>query len=96
MFVYNLIITTTAEQHVIEACLYYEEQQSGLSDDFLKDLYSTYDRLSIHPGYYSFISKKDGLRDIRLHTFPYVVVYEVVDKNVIVLAVHNTYRKPTY
>ena len=91
---YNLIVTTVAEQHANDACNYYEEQQAGLADRFLSELYDTYLKIASHPEYYGFISPKDKLRDIKLHSFPYVVIFEIYGTEVIVIAVFNTYRKP--
>jgi len=91
---YNLIVTTVAEQQTDDACNYYEEQQAGLAERFLSELYDTYLKIADHPEYYGIISPNDELRDIKLHSFPYVVIYEIQSNDVIVIAVFNTYRKP--
>jgi plasmid stabilization system protein ParE len=75
---YNLIVTTTAEYHIIDACVYYDQQQVGLADRFLAELYVAYNKIVDHPEYYSHISRLDGYRDISLHKFPFVVIYEVI------------------
>jgi len=93
---YPLIVTATAEQHILETCFYYEEQQAGLAERFLSELYKAYEKISTHPEYYSFISAKDNFRDVRLHTFPYVVIYEIKNNEVIVIAVFNTHKKPLF
>jgi len=93
---YGLIVTATAEQHVLDACLYYEEQLSGLSYEFLSELQVTYEKISTHPEYYSFISAKDQFRDIKIYKFPFVVIYEVINDTVVVIAVFNTNRKAIY
>ena len=94
--IYNLIITTTAEQHAIDAAIYYEQQQTGLAERFLAELHTAYKKIAEHPQYYGFISSKDKYRDIRLHTFPYVVIYEINNNEVIVVAVFNTHKKPMH
>jgi len=93
---YQLIVTATAEQHVLDACLYYEEQQLGLSERFLSELHTAYTKIAEHPEYYGYISSGNEYRDIKLHKFPYVVIYETWNDKVIVIAVFNTYRKPVY
>lgn len=93
---YNLIITTTAEQHVLDACIYYEQQRTGLAEDFLSELYIAYKKIAAHPEYYGYISSKDSYRDISLRKFPFVVIYEVTNADVIIVAVFNTHRKPMY
>lgn len=91
---YKVIVTATAEQHVLDACLHYEDQLAGLSDKFLYELRVAYDKIASHPEYYGFISPKDKFRDIRIHKFPFVVIYEVLHDAVVVMAVFNTNRKP--
>ena len=93
---YALIVTTRAEQHTIDACIYYEEQQPGLGERFLDELYISYKKIADHPQYYGFISSKDKYRDIRLHTFPYIVIYEINNNEVIVIDVFNIHKKHMY
>ncbi len=95
---YNLIITKTAEGHIVDACNYYETQQSGLSDRFLTELFDACKKISSNPQHYSFISSnpKDKFRDIKLYKFPFVVIYEISGNDVIVIAVFNTHRSPMY
>lgn len=95
---YNLIITATAEDHILNACNYYETQQAGLSERFLTELHTAYKKISSNPQHYSYISPKpdDKYRDIKLYKFPFVVIYEINENDVIVIAVFNTYRKPMY
>ncbi len=92
--IYELIVTALAEDHTIEASFYFEEQQPGLAGRFLSELEDVYEKLALHPEYYSFISDKDKFRDIKLHSFPYVVIYEIEQQQVIVIDVFNTYRQP--
>ena len=76
--------------------LYYEEQQDGLSERFLSDLYDAYINIAAHPHYYSFISSDKKIRDLKLKHFPFVVIYEIIHQQVIVIDVFNTHRKPIF
>ena len=91
---FTVIVKQEAHQDTIEAYNYYEEKQSGLGEMFLETLRHRYHELAEHPTYYSYIDEDTlkVLRDVRLEKFPYVVVYEIIDKEVIVYAVHNTYK----
>ncbi len=91
---YHLIITSVAEQNVADACVYYETQHEGLSERFLDELQMAFDKIVAHPLYYSFISPDHHFRDIKIIKFPFVVIYEIVENAVIVIAVFNTHRKP--
>lgn len=94
--IYEVIVTVIAEEHTAAASVYYEEEQNGLSERFLTELNSVYEKIALHPEYYGFISPKDNLRDVRLKNFPFVVIYEIKDNTVVVIDVFNTYRKPLY
>jgi hypothetical protein len=52
--------------------------------------------LSLHPQHYSAIAEDplNILRDVKIPKFPFVVVYEITGNNIIVYAVHNTWKDP--
>ena len=91
---FSVIIKAEAHKDVLNAFFYYEEQQQGLGEKFLKSLDERYSDLLIHPYNYSFINEDPlkVLRDVRLKKFPYVIVFEIADDIVIVYAVHNLKR----
>lgn len=93
---FTVIVKQEAHQDTIDAYNYYEEKQPGLGERFLEALIQRYQELAEHPTYYSCIAEDPlkVLRDVRLEKFPYVVVYEIIDKEVVVYAVHNTYKHP--
>jgi hypothetical protein len=75
-----------------EAYEWYEEQQAGLGDLFLKELDSCYDKIEIWPSAYAKVKK--NFRQIILKKFPYVVVFEIFENNVVVYAIFHTSRSP--
>lgn len=77
---------------VQEAFNWYEEQQAGLGDLFLAELENGFDKLEIWPLSYTIIKK--NYRQFILRTFPYVIVYEILNDAVIVYAVFHTSRNP--
>lgn len=93
---FNVLIKEEAHQDTIEAYNYYEKKQSGLGERFLGALSQCYNSLTDHPQHYSLITEDANkvLRDVRLKVFPYVVVFEISGNDVIVYAVHNTYKHP--
>lgn len=91
---YNIIITEVAELHVLQACLYYKEQQHGLSERFLLELGDAYNKIAKHPQYYSYIATQNIYRDIKLHRFPHVIIFQIHKNDIIVVDVFNTHRKP--
>ncbi len=95
---YKLKITPRAAFDVIDACAWYEIQQTGLSHLFLSDVDKAYKDILDHPEQYSYIStkRKNNLRDVGLKKFPYIVVYDIVGEIITVYTVFNTYRKPRH
>ena len=57
-------------------------------------LIKRYDDLAEHPFHYSYIDDQPDkiFRDARIERFPYVVVFEITEKEVTVYAVHHTLK----
>jgi plasmid stabilization system protein ParE len=89
---YQLVIKPRAIEMAIEAYEWYNEQQIGLGDLFLNELESYYDKLEELPLAYSKIKK--NFRQAVLHKFPYVIVFEVIKKEVVIYSIFHTSRNP--
>ena len=74
------------------AFTWYENEQSGLGDDFLDELHACYERILRFPlGYQSL---DDGIRRALLRRFPYGVYFTVDGDAVVVLTVLHARRDP--
>ena len=93
---FTVIVKQEAHQDTVEAYNYYEEKQTGLGERFLDALQQRYKELAANPTFYSYIDEDPLkiLRDVKLEKFPFVVVYEITGNEVVVYAVHNTYKHP--
>jgi len=93
---FTVIVKQEAHQDTIDAYNYYEEKLTGLGEKFLNALQQRYTALSANPTFYSYIDQDPMkiLRDVKLEKFPFVIVYEIIERQVIVYAVHNTYKHP--
>ena len=93
---FTVIVKQEAHQDTIDAYNYYEEKLTGLGERFLSALRQRYAELSANPTFYSYIDEdpQKVLRDVKLEKFPFVVVYEIIENQVVVYAVHNTYKHP--
>jgi len=89
---YNLVIRPIAAQTARKAYEWYEEQQPGLGNLFLKELESSFSILEDKPGIYAKIKK--NFRQKVLKKFPYVVVFEIINKDVIVYCIFHTSQNP--
>jgi toxin ParE1/3/4 len=87
---YALVLKPRAIEMAKEAYEWYEEQQTGLGDLFLRELERCYDKLESGPALYNKIKK--NFRQIILKTFPYVVVFEIDNNDVVIYAVFHTSR----
>ena len=91
---YQLKVSAIAFQETDDAFDYYEEQSRGLGERFLKSLEDAYFKLSLTPQYYGFIRVDENIRDMKISTFPFVIVFEIVEDTVLVLRIFNTNRNP--
>jgi len=95
MINYTIIVTEDAREELLQAYLYYEQQQAGLGERFLSEVENRFDDLEKHPEYYSVIDEQNVLRDVAVNNFPYVLIYRIAEKEVRIYAVFNTAKKPT-
>ena len=86
-------ILSAAEEDFEEGFRFYESQSSGLGSYFLDSLYSDIESLAyfagIHQvvfGYYRQLSKR----------FPFAVYYRIIDNEIVVFAVLDCRRNPTW
>lgn len=93
---YRIIISSPAETDTIEAYIFYEKQQNGLGERFLKSLEESYYKLSQTPQYYSYINLEKQLRNIKIKDFPFLIIYQISENEVFILRVFNTNPKPLY
>lgn len=90
---YNLIIKEKVIADVLTAYTYYESKSPGLGEKFIAALHDRYRQIAINPQHYSYIDYRKKIRDVKLNGFPYVVIYDIEEENVIIYAVHNSYKK---
>jgi hypothetical protein len=79
-----------ALKNISEAYLWYEEHQKGLGEDFLDEWESVANHLASYAETYQ-KSYKD-FRQVLLKRFPFVVVYEIEKRKVIIYNMINTKR----
>lgn len=89
---FNLVIKQRALVMIEDAYEWYEIQKPGLGEEFLSELNGYYKKLESTPEYYGKIKKE--YRQISLKRFPFVIVYEIIENDVVVFAVFHTSRNP--
>lgn len=87
-----LEIKDEANIEIIEAFLYYEEKRTGLGEEFLEHLDTYFDRITENPKH--FPQRRKPYREAFIKRFPFLIIYDVIKKKVIVYSVFNTWQNP--
>lgn len=90
---FKLIIKEEAQLEIIEAFVYYEKKQNGLGDLFLEHLDSYFKWIENSPFHFS--EKRKPFREAVVKRFPYLIIYEVLENEVIVYSVFNSWQNPS-
>jgi hypothetical protein len=90
--IYELIIKEEANNEIIESYSYYESKSEGLGDKFETQLGIYLDRISNYPFHYQI--KRNPYREAFIKKFPFIIIYEIIENEVVVYSVFNTKRSP--
>lgn len=89
---YVLQIKEEANLEIIETYLYYEEKRIGLGEEFLEHLDVYFNRISANPKH--FPQKRKPYREAFIYRFPFLVIYEITKRKVIIYSVFHTLQNP--
>ena len=95
----NIHILGEAHEELWQAANWYEEHERGVGMQFLHAYESALRSIQEQVESSSRIEHLESDRDIRrtrLRRFPYLIVYEHLREDVIILAVAHTSRRPSY
>lgn len=81
-----------ARQDIADAMQWYASKAENLDKRFLKAVEATLIGIQRNPFAFKKVYKK--IRQTSVRKFPYVILYEPVDKNVVIYAVFNTWQHP--
>ena len=90
---FSIYLTEEALHEEIEAFLFYEGEQTGLGERFLKEVETALQKVSEHPSFYSFSDETKTIRDISLIKFPFVIIYEIKPDRIEVYHIHHTKKE---
>lgn len=90
---FKIKISPLAENEIDESIEFYESRRKGLGKQFLTYLKSHLQVLKTHPELFE-IKKKPGYRELTLVKFPFVIIYEIIENEVIIYSVFHTSRSP--
>ncbi len=90
----SVIFHPLAEQELLDAVSYYEEQETGLGLEYLGEVEHAVNFLVRYPEAGSKVS--GSTRRLTLPKFPYSLLYRLMEEQIRVLAVAHHKRKPQY
>ena len=91
----TLTIRQEAEADALTAALWYESRREGLGTQFRDQLAAVYESICFNPRQFGAITHRKVHGDVRmalLKQFPYTVVFEVFENDVVVYAVSDGRR----
>ena len=89
---YRLVIRPEADAELEEAARWYEERSQGLGGEFLALFAKVTDSIRQRP--FLFAPILGNARRALLHRFPYSIIYEVFEDEVVILACFHERRDP--
>ncbi|HEU0125620.1 type II toxin-antitoxin system RelE/ParE family toxin [Flavobacterium sp.] len=91
--VFKIKILPLAEKEIDESIEFYESRSKGLGKQFLTYLRSYLKVLKTNPELYA-VKKKPSYREMTLVKFPFVIIYEIIETEIIIYSVFHTSRNP--
>lgn len=89
---YKLVIKEEAYADMQIAYDYYEHQRQGLGDEFIEEVKEKIDYINKYPLHFPIVEKE--FRQSLIDRFPYLLIYELSGKAVVVFAVFHTSQNP--
>jgi toxin ParE1/3/4 len=86
--IYSLKLQAEAIIDLQEAFEWYENKSFGLGFEFIEEVQSAYEKICNHPQHYSAVNNR--YRKLKINRFPYLIIFEIENANVIVVSVLHT------
>lgn len=83
-----------AQIELDETIEYYNSESSGLGDSFLLEAINTIERIRRFPDAWHPFS--NVTRRCQLRRFPYGIIYQILNTEILIVAVANLHMKPDY
>ncbi len=83
-----------AHLELLDAIEYYNEQSEGLGYEFANEVRNTIKRISLHPKAWTKLSNRT--RRCRCNRFPYGILYQIREKELLIVAIMHLHREPDY
>ncbi len=95
----KLRILSEAEEEARASAIWYDEQLEGLGDGFLDELSEAFKQVEDDPNRFAILETMPSSKQVRrcrLARFPYVIIFEILESEIVVLAIAHAKRRPNY
>jgi len=92
MKAYNLFIKEEAKVEIVDAYNWYERKQLELGERFIVVLDDYFKNIRSTPK--QFPIKHKSKRQATIKEFPYIIIFEIEDNDIIIYAIFNTNQNP--
>ena len=82
------------ETELDETVTFYNSEQPGLGADFIIEFIQSLDRIKAYPKAWNPFTK--NTRRCQLRRFPYGIVYQILEAEILVVAISHLHREPGY
>jgi len=90
----NIRFLDVASQEMGDAIDFYACERKGLGDDFYKEVKHAINSIAVFPEAWHPLSLRT--RRCRLRRFPYGLIYQIREDELLIVAVAHLHRKPDY
>jgi plasmid stabilization system protein ParE len=91
---FQLVLQSEAVIDIQQAFEWYEAQKPGLGYEFITEVEEGFEKICDHPLHYAAINVR--FRRLKISRFPYLIVYEIENITVLVVAIKHTSKKSTF
>ena len=90
----QVVFLDAAQIELDDSVAYYNHEVRGLGLDFLNEVLRTIDLIVSHPDAWPQLSERT--RRCQVNRFPFSVIYQIRDNQILVVAIAHLHRKPEY
>lgn len=83
-----------AQVELDDGIIWYDDQVSGLGNEFLNEILDTFKRIKLNPNAWAVFSKRT--RRCLVHKFPYGIIYQIRENEILIIAIAHQHREPDY
>ena len=83
-----------AQQELDEAVEYYNAESSGLGERFLLEALNVFERIKQFPQ--AWHPYTENTRRCQTRRFPYGIIYQVLESEILIVAIAHMHRQPGY